>query len=185
MRACNNLLQPPKNAFLYLQFLARCHPYILLQLYIMQLSATAAIYVNTALCVVMGVSASIISYIHLMYAIYTITIALLELELYLINESPRVIVNSVEAEFEVNGPVTGIRCVLRSQVDRLWKDCKTSLQNDCFSVLYYHTCHPHNVSSISELCRFILCLEESIVPCYDCFSRLSSHRLNVCCSSIH
>ena len=96
--------------------------------------------------------------------LYTITMAmcaLLELELYLINESPRVIADSVEAEFEVNGPVTGIRCVLRSQVDRLWKDCKTSLQNDCFSVLYYHTCHPHNVSSISELCRFILCLEES------------------------
>ena len=92
--------------------------------------------------------------ISLTCVIYTITIALLEL----INESPRVIGNSVEAEFKVNGPVTGIRCVLRSQVDRLWKDCKTSLQNDCFSVLYYHTCHPHNVS---ELCRFILCLEES------------------------
>ena len=43
--------------------------------------------------------------------------AFIELELYLINESPRVIANSVEAEFEVNGPVTGIRCVLRSQVD--------------------------------------------------------------------
>ena len=92
-----------------------------------------------------------------MYAISSITMAmnaLLELELYLINESPRVIANSVEAEFEVNGPVTGIRCVLRSQVDRLWKDCK-------ISVHYYHTCHSHNVSSISELCRFILCLEES------------------------
>ena len=91
----------------------------------MRLSATAAIYVNTtALCVVMGVSVSII---YLTCAIYTITIAMyIELELYLINESPRVIANSVEAEFEVSGPVTGIRCVLRSQLDRLWKDCKTN-----------------------------------------------------------
>ena len=61
--------------------------------------------------------------------------ALSELELYLINESPQVTANSVEAEFEVNGPVTGIRCVLRSQVDRLWKDCKTSLEAECFSML--------------------------------------------------
>ena len=56
MRACNNLpqpnpyildfggcgrllhaLTPPRSAFLYLQFLARCHPYILLHFYILYL----------------------------------------------------------------------------------------------------------------------------------------------------
>ena len=66
---------------------------------------------------------------------YHFLYALSELELYHINESPRVTANSVEAEFEVNGPVTGIRCVLRSQDGRLWKDCKTSLEAEWFSVI--------------------------------------------------
>ena len=51
--------------------------------------------------------------------------------MYLINESPRVTAGSVEAEFEVNGPVIGVRCFLRSQVDRLWLDCKTLFSLPC------------------------------------------------------
>ena len=42
----------------------------------------------------------------------------------MINESPRVTASSVEAEFEITGPVEGVRCFLRSQTDQLWRDCK-------------------------------------------------------------
>ena len=42
----------------------------------------------------------------------------------MINESPRVTASSVEAEFEITGPVEGVRCFLRSQMDQLWRDCK-------------------------------------------------------------
>ena len=36
---------------------------------------------------------------------------------YLINESPRVADNSVQAEFLLTRPVYGVRCFLRSQFD--------------------------------------------------------------------
>ena len=46
------------------------------------------------------------------------------LGVYLINESPRVTADSVEAEFQITTPVAGVRCFLRSQFDRVWQSCK-------------------------------------------------------------
>ena len=40
------------------------------------------------------------------------------------NGSPRIVGNSVEAEFVITRPVAGVRCFLRSQQDRIWQDCK-------------------------------------------------------------
>ena len=72
-----------------------------------------------------------------------------ELEVYLINESPRVTASSIEAEFVVNGPVTGVRCFLRSQVDRLWQDCKTLFSLPCCA-------HAPCISSKSLSCLHFL-----------------------------
>ena len=49
-----------------------------------------------------------------------------KLRVNLISESPRLIAGntSVEAEFEVSRPVAGVRCYLRSQTDRVYKNCK-------------------------------------------------------------
>ena len=46
---------------------------------------------------------------------------------YLINESPRVTDNSVQADFLLTRPVYGVRCFLRSKFDRIWKDCEFCL----------------------------------------------------------
>ena len=46
------------------------------------------------------------------------------LGVYLINESPRLAADSVEAEFQITRPVAGVRCFLRSQFDRVWQNCK-------------------------------------------------------------
>ena len=46
------------------------------------------------------------------------------LGVYLINGSPRVTNDSVEAEFQITRPVTGVRCFLRSQFDRIWQNCE-------------------------------------------------------------
>ena len=47
------------------------------------------------------------------------------LRVTLINGSPRVVGDSVEAEFETSRPVTGVRCFLRSQTDRTYTDCES------------------------------------------------------------
>ena len=46
------------------------------------------------------------------------------LGVYLINGSPRVTNDSVEAEFRITRPVVGVRCFLRSQFDRIWQNCE-------------------------------------------------------------
>ena len=46
------------------------------------------------------------------------------LGVYLINGSPRVTNDSVEAEFQITRPVNGVRCFLRSQFDRIWQNCE-------------------------------------------------------------
>ena len=46
------------------------------------------------------------------------------LGVYLINGSPRVTNDSVEAEFQITRPVAGVRCFLRSQFDRIWQKCE-------------------------------------------------------------
>ena len=50
----------------------------------------------------------------------------------MINESPRVTNDSVEAEFQITRPVTGVRCFLRSQIDRIWQNC-TFFKLVCFN----------------------------------------------------
>jgi hypothetical protein len=47
------------------------------------------------------------------------------LGVYLINGSPRVTNDSVEAEFQITRPVVGVRCFLRSQFDRIWQNCSS------------------------------------------------------------
>ena len=49
-----------------------------------------------------------------------------KLRVNLINGSPRLITGNtaVEAEFEVSRPVAGVRCYLRSETDRVYKNCK-------------------------------------------------------------
>ena len=49
-----------------------------------------------------------------------------KLRVNLINGSPRLIAGNtaVEAEFEVSRPVAGVRCYLRSETDRVYKNCK-------------------------------------------------------------
>ena len=42
----------------------------------------------------------------------------------MMNDSPRIISNRVEAEFEITRPVAGVRCFLRSQFDRIWQNCE-------------------------------------------------------------
>ena len=42
----------------------------------------------------------------------------------MINGSPRITGDRVEAEFEITRPVAGVRCFLRSQIDRIWQNCE-------------------------------------------------------------
>ena len=55
---------------------------------------------------------------------YTVSARVPPLGVYLVNESPQVTDNSVQAEFQLTRPVYGVRCFLRSQFDRIWQDCK-------------------------------------------------------------
>ena len=84
--------------------------------------------------------------LNVQYMLFLIS-AMSELEVYLINESPRVTASSIEAEFVVNGPVTGVRCFLRSQVDRLWQDCETAF---LCPAMHMHPVFPLNLSSLSS-----------------------------------
>ena len=70
-----------------------------------------------------------------------------ELRVNLINGSPRLIAGNtaIEAEFEVSRPVAGVRCYLRSETDRVYKNCKLKLYSDS---------HTLNLSGLS---RFIWC----------------------------
>ena len=58
--------------------------------------------------------------------------------MYLINESPHITSDWVRAEFQITRPVVGVRCFLRSQYDRVWKDCKLYLNNN-FIFTYVHS----------------------------------------------
>ena len=58
--------------------------------------------------------------------IYSVSPIVPKLRVNLINDSPRLIAGNtaVEAEFEVSRPVAGVRCYLRSQTARVYKNCK-------------------------------------------------------------
>lgn len=49
------------------------------------------------------------------------------LGVYLMNDSPNVSRDSVQAEFQTTRPVAGVRCFLRSRHDRKWQICKRLL----------------------------------------------------------
>ena len=49
------------------------------------------------------------------------------LGVYLMNDSPSVSRDSVQAEFQTTRPVAGVRCFLRSRHDRKWQICKRLL----------------------------------------------------------
>ena len=54
------------------------------------------------------------------------------------NGSPRIVGNSVEAEFVTTRPVAGVRCFLRSQQDRIWQDCKHKIKCCSKSACFLH-----------------------------------------------
>ena len=43
---------------------------------------------------------------------------------HFVNDSPRVVQDSVEAEFVTSRPVVGATCFLRSPTDRSYEDCE-------------------------------------------------------------
>ena len=55
---------------------------------------------------------------------WTVSAHVPSLGVYLINQSPRVTGDSVEAEFQITRPVTGVRCFLRSALERIFQNCK-------------------------------------------------------------
>ena len=46
------------------------------------------------------------------------------LMVHFVNDSPRVVQDSVEAEFVTSRPVVGVTCFLRSPTDRSYEDCE-------------------------------------------------------------
>ena len=68
---------------------------------------------------------------HCTYYLFSVVAQVPSLGVYLINGSPRVSNDSVEAEFQITRPVVGVRCFLRSQFDRIWQNCEVYIPIWC------------------------------------------------------